>query len=65
MLVIISDLHLTDGSSGETIRAGAFRVFRESIRNMAYDASWRSDGTYKPIEEMHLVLLGDILDLIR
>ena len=65
MLVVISDLHLTDGTSGETIRAGAFRVFRERLCNMAYDASWRSDGKYRPIEEMHIVLLGDILDLIR
>ena len=65
MLVIISDLHLTDGTSGETITAGAFRVFRANLRDMAYDASWRADGTYRPIEEIHLVLLGDILDLIR
>jgi len=27
MLVIISDLHLTDGTSGETIAAGAFQIF--------------------------------------
>jgi len=36
MLVIISDLHLTDGTSGETIRAGAFRAFRESLRELAW-----------------------------
>jgi UDP-2,3-diacylglucosamine pyrophosphatase LpxH len=65
MLVIISDLHLTDGTSGETIKAGAFRVFRERLRDLAYDASWRADGKYKPIEELHLILLGDILDVIR
>ena len=65
MLVIISDLHLTDGTSGETIRAGAFRAFRERLRDLAYDASWRTGGKYKPIEELHLVLLGDILDVIR
>ena len=65
MLVIISDLHLTDGTSGETITEGAFRVFRERLRDMAYDASWRADKTYKPITELHIVLLGDILDLIR
>ena len=41
MLVIISDLHLTDGTSGETINAGAFRVFRERLSDLAYDASWR------------------------
>ncbi len=65
MLVIISDLHLTDGTSGETIKEGAFRVFRSRLRDMAYDASWRADGNYKPIEELDILLLGDILDVIR
>lgn len=70
MLVIISDIHLTDGTSGETIRTGAFRAFRERLRDLAYDASWRPDpnlprGRYVPVEELHLVLLGDILDVIR
>jgi len=65
MLVIISDLHLTDGTSGETIRTGAFRTFRERIRDLAYDASWRSDERYAPIECVDLVLLGDIIDVIR
>ena len=65
MLVIISDLHLTDGTSGETIKAGAFSAFRERLRDLAYDASKRADGKYKPIEELHLILLGDILDVIR
>ena len=65
MLVIISDLHLTDGTSGETIRPGAFREFRESLRELAYDASWRSDKEYVPIDGIDLVLLGDILDVIR
>lgn len=65
MLVIISDLHLTDGTSGETIRQSAFGAFRERLRDMAYDASWRADGKYRPLEEIDVVLLGDILDLIR
>jgi len=65
MLVIISDLHLTDGTSGETISAGAFRIFRARLSDMAYDASWRANGTYKPVETMDLILLGDIFDLIR
>jgi hypothetical protein len=60
MLVIISDLHLTDGTSGETIKTGAFRTFRERIRDLAYDASWRSDEKYAPIECVDLVLLGDV-----
>jgi UDP-2,3-diacylglucosamine pyrophosphatase LpxH len=65
MLVIISDLHLTDGSSGQTIRKGAFEAFRERLRDMAYDASCRLDNKYRPIERIDLVLLGDILDVIR
>ncbi len=69
MLVVISDLHLTDGTSGNTVRAGAFRAFRERLRDMAYDASWRatSDGktVYKPLERLDVILLGDILDVIR
>lgn len=65
MLVIISDLHLTDGTSGETIRPGAFSEFRESLRELAFDASWRSDKDYVPIDGIDLVLLGDILDVIR
>jgi hypothetical protein len=65
MLVIISDTHLTDGTSGQTVQWGAFRAFREELSDLAYDASWRRDGSYKPIEELHLVLLGDILDVIR
>ncbi len=65
MLVIISDLHLTDGTSGETIRPHGFKIFRERLRDAAYEASWRKGGTYRPIEELHLILLGDILDVIR
>ena len=65
MLVIISDLHLTDGTTGKRISAGAFRLFRERLESMAYDASKRSGGAYKPIDEFDLLILGDGLDLIR
>ncbi len=65
MLVIISDLHLTDGTTGSTIPASAFRLFRERLESMVYDASKRADGKYRPIERIDLVLLGDVLDLIR
>lgn len=71
MLVIISDLHLTDGSSGDTVKTGAFRVFRQRLVEMATAASWRSvaddrdKSEFKPIERIDLVLLGDILDIIR
>ena len=65
MLVIISDLHLTDGTSGQTVKRGAFRIFAERLQELARDASTRKDGKYKPIQRIDLVLLGDILDVIR
>jgi len=65
VLVVISDLHLTDGTSGETIRTGAFKTLRERFRDLVHDASWRSDDEYRPLEGVDLVLLGDIIDVIR
>ena len=57
MLVFLSDIHLTDGSSGETIKPTAFRIFTENLRKLADSVS--------PLEEIRLVLLGDIFDVIR
>ena len=69
MLIIISDLHLTDGSSGTTIGVGAFEIFKERITNMAFKASFKVDDSgfrvYQPVEEVNIILLGDILDIIR
>jgi UDP-2,3-diacylglucosamine pyrophosphatase LpxH len=65
MLVVISDLHLTDGTSGESISPGAFRIFAGRLAETAMRASWRADGSYRPIEEIDLLLLGDVLDVIR
>jgi hypothetical protein len=65
MLVIVSDLHLTDGSTGLRIPSGAFRTFRERLADMAYDASKPDENIYKPIEVFDLVLLGDIFNLLR
>jgi len=65
MLVIISDLHLTDGTSGTTISPGAFQIFAERLRELAIGASWRTSGEYRPIERLDLLLLGDVLDVIR
>ncbi|MEQ8209193.1 MAG: hypothetical protein RH917_05125 [Lacipirellulaceae bacterium] len=65
MLVIISDLHLTDGTSGQTISPGAFELLGERLADLATSASFRQDGRYEPIEQVDLVLLGDVLDVIR
>jgi hypothetical protein len=52
ILVIVSDLHFTDGASGEALRSGAFRLFRDELSNLAYGASWRANGQYKPVEDV-------------
>ncbi|MBI1920912.1 MAG: hypothetical protein HYS23_07495 [Geobacter sp.] len=57
MLVFLSDIHLTDGTSGETIKSTAFRIFAESVKKLA--------GTVDPLREIRIVLLGDIFDVIR
>jgi hypothetical protein len=62
MLVIISDLHLGDGTTANSIVPSAFRLFSNRLRETAYFASFRSDGTYRPIDSLDLVLMGDILD---
>lgn len=63
MLVIISDLHLTDGTCGQSISAAAFRLFVDRLKELVLRASYRADGSYRPIEEVDLILLGDILDI--
>ncbi|MEM9658726.1 MAG: hypothetical protein AAF961_10230, partial [Planctomycetota bacterium] len=65
MLVIISDLHLTDGSSGSTISPGAFQLLSQRIADLGAGASNRRDGVYRPIDRVDLLLLGDVLDVIR
>jgi len=65
MLVIVSDLHLSDGTCGSTVPPGAFEIFAQRLRETTEAASWRADGTYRPVERVDIVLLGDILDVIR
>ncbi len=59
MIVIISDLHLTDGSTTPTLDPRAFgkfcRMLRESIGDL------KESG----VEEVQLVFLGDTFDIIR
>ncbi len=62
MLVIVSDLHLTDGTTNKDISADAFRLLADRIRDLAERASSRADGVYRPIERINLLLLGDIFD---
>src|SRR5690349_5299796 len=61
MLVIISDLHLGDGTAADSIPASAFYLFAKRLRQDAHFASI-SDGKYKPIKNLDVILMGDILD---
>ncbi len=63
MLVILSDLHLNDGSSGAILPPGSMDLLSERLCDMAWRASWRTDGCYQPIDRIDLVLLGDVLDI--
>jgi len=65
MLVVISDLHLSDGTTGQTISPGAFYIFAQRLKELAVAASWRAGSVYQPIERIDLVLLGDVLDVLR
>jgi len=62
LLIIVSDLHLVDGTSGEPISPAAFKLFADRIKELAINASWRRDQTYRPIDSIDILLLGDILD---
>jgi hypothetical protein len=63
MLVILSDLHLNDGATGNLLAAGAIDLLCERLCDLAWRASWRTDGGYAPINRIDLVLLGDTLDI--
>ena len=62
MLVIISDIHLGDGTTASAISPTAFDLFSNRLRETAFYASFRQDGKYKPIETLDILLLGDVLD---
>jgi len=67
MLVIISDLHLGDGTTADSIPASAFYLFAKRLRQDAHFAAmnYRKDnpyGKYQPFEELDVLLMGDILD---
>jgi UDP-2,3-diacylglucosamine pyrophosphatase LpxH len=62
MLVISSDIHLGDGTTANSISSTAFDLFSKRLRETAYFASFRQDGSYCPIENLDLLLMGDILD---
>lgn len=65
MLIIFSDIHLGDGTCGESVSDAAFKLFNDRLQDLAMRASWRESGKYQPIDEIHILLLGDILDVLH
>jgi len=64
MLAIISDLHLNDGTNCPLLPPGTIDLLCERLCDMAWRASWRAEGCYRPIDRIDLVLLGDVLDIM-
>jgi hypothetical protein len=64
MLAIISDLHISDGTIGQPLPPGTMDLICERLCDLAWRASWRADGAYRPIDRIDLVLLGDSLDIM-
>ncbi|MBN2550208.1 MAG: hypothetical protein JXB15_13680 [Anaerolineales bacterium] len=65
MLVIISDLHLGDNTCARTLSPGAFHIFRDRLEELVEIASVRADGSYEPIRQIDLLLLGDVFELLH
>ena len=65
MIVVISDIHLNDGTVCTGTDAGAAELFWENLRDQVDRAGHRSDGSIKPVDTVDLILLGDIFDFIR
>jgi UDP-2,3-diacylglucosamine pyrophosphatase LpxH len=65
MLVIISDIHLGDGTCGKSISPHAFQLFTSRIKELACYASNSKDRKFQPVESIDIILLGDILDVLH
>ncbi|MFN8366720.1 MAG: hypothetical protein U0Y96_05700 [Candidatus Kapaibacterium sp.] len=60
MLVILSDLHISDESTDRNVSPEAFTIFADTVINNSRLTKKKTDVT-----EIHIVLLGDIVDLVR
>lgn len=56
MLVLLSDLHITDESTARNVNPEAFDLFLTEVRSTA---------AHRTAKELRIVLLGDIFDLVR
>lgn len=58
MLAIVSDLHLTDETTARNISPGAIKLFARHLKHRLADRE-------KQVQELQLILLGDVFDLVR
>lgn len=65
MLIILSDIHLADGTCAKPVSQAAFELFVDRLKEIALNASWREDGRYRPLEQIDILLLGDILECLH
>lgn len=65
MLVVASDIHLSDQSIGIVVSDKTFSLFASRLRELAYQASMRPGGRYAPVHEVEILLIGDILDPLQ
>jgi hypothetical protein len=63
MLIILSDIHIGDGTCGQSVSSGAFRLFAARLKELAFNASWHADGSYHPLDSVDILLLGDTLEV--
>jgi len=62
MLIIVSDIHLGDGSCEKPITPATFQLFADRLNELARNASQRVNGKYRPVDNIDILMLGDILD---
>ena len=55
MLAIISDLGITDGTTGHLLPAGTMDLLCERLCYLAWRASWRADGSSTRVPRAHPV----------
>ena len=56
--------HINDGTTGQLLPPACIDLVCERLCDLAWRASWRADGCYRPIDRIDLVLLGDVLDIM-
>jgi hypothetical protein len=65
MLIIVSDIHLGDGTCEKPIIPAVFQLFADRLKELARNASQRVDGKFRPVKSIDILMLGDILDLLH